>query len=342
MPKAPTRRETDDDKPEKKIPRPPNAWILYRTDRLRQWKASRSPNDPPVKQADISRFIADRWKAEDEAIKLEYEKRAAIAKAEHKKRFPDYKYNPLSKEAKEKMRAEEREAKKRAREEAKAAKAAERAAALGHYREPSYPSPPSGSNVRLENMGPPPLDHHSKTKTLPEPREVVDPIERGCGPSPPIDYDPESPSGSSTLSSATESSPGSSAAGSSPLPSSSRLAPTSISASRAWHPSIPSSSSSPQTQQPPPPAYPSHYVHSPVPSRHTSFNMLPSSSSTPSDSPPSYSEGESWQPAPPDSAYQPYTPLPDFQSAWNTPLQDPLLLQVSLYIVVLSRTGSNA
>ena len=149
MPKAPTRRETDDDKPEKKIPRPPNAWILYRTDRLRQWKASRSPNDPPVKQADTSRFIADRWKAEDEAIKLESEKRAAIAKAEHKKRFPDYKYNPLSKEAKEKMRAEEREAKKRAREEAKAVKAAKRATALGHYGKHSYLSPPSGSDVQL-------------------------------------------------------------------------------------------------------------------------------------------------------------------------------------------------
>ena len=41
----------------------------------------------------------------------------------------------------------------------------------------------------------------AKTKTLPESREVVDPIERGCGPWPSIDsidYDLESPSSSST------------------------------------------------------------------------------------------------------------------------------------------------
>ncbi|KAI1791262.1 high mobility group box domain-containing protein, partial [Ganoderma leucocontextum] len=94
MPKAPPHREADEEPKPEKIPRPPNAWIIYRGDRLTEWKAGRSPNDPPVKQADISRLIALRWKEEDDPIKLEYEKRAAIAKAEHKKRYPDYKYNP--------------------------------------------------------------------------------------------------------------------------------------------------------------------------------------------------------------------------------------------------------
>ncbi|EJF58205.1 high mobility group box domain-containing protein, partial [Dichomitus squalens] len=94
MPRAPTHRETERDSQQEKIPRPPNAWILYRTDLLNQWKANRSPHEPPSRQSDISRLVSARWKAEDSAIKLEYEKRAAIAKAEHKKRYPDYKYTP--------------------------------------------------------------------------------------------------------------------------------------------------------------------------------------------------------------------------------------------------------
>ena len=59
-----------------------------------------------MKQADISRLIAATWKIEPDEVKLDYEKRAAIAKAEHKKKYPDYKYNPLSKEVKDKMRAD--------------------------------------------------------------------------------------------------------------------------------------------------------------------------------------------------------------------------------------------
>ncbi|KAI0743416.1 high mobility group box domain-containing protein, partial [Daedaleopsis nitida] len=94
MPRAPPSRQSEEDVKPKKIPRPPNAWIIYRTDRLHEWRQGRSPNDPPVKQADISRLIAATWKVEPDHVKLEYEKRAAIAKAEHRKKYPDYKYNP--------------------------------------------------------------------------------------------------------------------------------------------------------------------------------------------------------------------------------------------------------
>ncbi|PIL34037.1 hypothetical protein GSI_03746 [Ganoderma sinense ZZ0214-1] len=327
MPKAPSFRDPDDDsKPDRnRIPRPPNAWILYRGDRLGEWKAARSPNDPPVKQADISRLIGKRWREEDDAIKLQYEKRAAIAKADHKKRYPDYKYNPVSREVKEKIRAEEKEAKKRAREEAKAARNAPPRPSLGRSREPSYHSPPSGSNVKLENMDSPSADQaDAETDAGDEPR-VVDPIDRGCGPSPPIDYDPQSPSSSSISSSSAYSSSSLVSAHSSPLPTPSQLSPAPFDASQTWQPPAPSPLSSSPTQ-PPPPAYPSTFVHSPAPSRQTSYNLLPSSSSTPSESPPSYSDGENWQPGPPDSAYDPYTPLPGLQSNWNTPSQDPLLL----------------
>ncbi|RPD63730.1 HMG-box [Lentinus tigrinus ALCF2SS1-6] len=96
MPRSPRSRPSEVAGKPEKIPRPPNAWIIYRTDRLNEWKDTRGPNDPPVKQADISRMIGTRWRFEADHVKLEYEKRAAIAKAEHKRKYPNYKYNPIS------------------------------------------------------------------------------------------------------------------------------------------------------------------------------------------------------------------------------------------------------
>ena len=322
MPRAPPSRQSEEPGKPKKIPRPPNAWIIYRTDRLNEWKESRSPYDPPVKQADISRMIALRWKHESGPMKLEYEKRAAIAKAEHKKKYPNYKYNPMSKQAKAKMRAEEREEKKRVREEAKAAKAAERKVSNGS-RGRSSPRTPSGSNVKLETY-----------EQVPKPLRVRDPIRRGCGPSPPLDYDPPTPSSVSSTPLLSSSSSGS--IRSSPLPpSSSQSSSASLDRAHAsWLQALASPTSSPLAQ-PPPPAYPSGFVESPAPSRQSSYNFSrafpPSSdaSSTPSDSPPSYSEGEGWQPQPPDSAYQTFTPIPDAQNDWNAYGQYQPLLQVS-------------
>lgn len=316
MPRAPPNRQLEEDTKPQKIPRPPNAWILYRTDRLREWRETRSPNDPPMKQADISRFISTTWKIEPDDIKLDYEKRAAIAKAEHKKKYPDYKYNPISKEVKDKMRAEEREAKKRAREEAKAARLAGRRISASS-RIASASSRPSSSNVKLEVF--------DQIKPMPAP----DLVNRGCGPSPPIDYDPESSSTSSTPLPSSSSS----ASRSSPFPSSSShtlLSPPDPRNAWLHHGSSPTSS--PPSQ--PPPSYPSTFVHSPMPSRHSSYNfspaMAPSSVSTPSDSPPSYTEGEAWQPQPPDSGYHSFAPLPEFPGDWSTFSQYPPLLQVSL------------
>ncbi|RPD78423.1 hypothetical protein L226DRAFT_520772 [Lentinus tigrinus ALCF2SS1-7] len=351
MPRSPRSRPSEVAGKPEKIPRPPNAWIIYRTDRLNEWKDTRGPNDPPVKQADISRMIGTRWRFEADHVKLEYEKRAAIAKAEHKRKYPNYKYNPMSKEAKEKMRAAEREARKKAREEAKAAKAAGRKVSNGS-RVPSNPCTPSSSNVKLEA-------YDQAVKPLP----VPEPINRGCGPSPPIDYDPES---SSTASSTPLLSSSSSASiRSSPLPPSSQPPSAALYPSHApWLQALSSPASSPLAQPPPPPAYPSGYVHSPAPSRQSSYNFSrafpPSSdaSSTPSDSPPSYSEGEGWQPQPLDSSYQTFTPLPEVQNDWNAyaeyqpllqpdvtfpqPVIDPLLSMPDQNVINFTSTSTEA
>jgi HMG (high mobility group) box len=92
-------------------PRPPNAWILYRSDRVREMP-------PPLPgqmrtQADVSRAISEQWKNESEVTRAEYERRAEMKKAEHHAQFPDYRFQPKSKEQKERQRLEKKQEKER-------------------------------------------------------------------------------------------------------------------------------------------------------------------------------------------------------------------------------------
>jgi HMG (high mobility group) box len=92
-------------------PRPPNAWILYRSDRVRQMP-------PPLPgqlrtQADVSKAISEQWRNESEATRSEYERRAELKKAEHHAQFPDYRFQPKSKEQKERQRLEKKQEKER-------------------------------------------------------------------------------------------------------------------------------------------------------------------------------------------------------------------------------------
>ncbi|KAH9924918.1 uncharacterized protein B0H18DRAFT_856825, partial [Fomitopsis serialis] len=75
-------------------PRPPNAWILYRSDKLRELTAHRDPSAPKRLQADISREIGLMWKSENPEVKHEYERIADIKKQEHSQMFPGYKFQP--------------------------------------------------------------------------------------------------------------------------------------------------------------------------------------------------------------------------------------------------------
>lgn len=92
-------------------PRPPNAWILYRSDRVREMP-------PPLPgqlrtQADVSKAISEQWRNESEATRAEYERRAEMKKAEHHAQYPDYRFQPKSKEQKERQRLEKKQEKER-------------------------------------------------------------------------------------------------------------------------------------------------------------------------------------------------------------------------------------
>nr|ASU89329.1 mating-type protein MAT1-2-1 [Thielaviopsis paradoxa] len=73
-----------------KIPRPPNAYILYRKERHQDLKKSR----PGIDNNEISRILGRRWREEPESVRMHYKKQAEDYKTQFMKTFPDYQYRP--------------------------------------------------------------------------------------------------------------------------------------------------------------------------------------------------------------------------------------------------------
>jgi len=121
-------------------PRPPNAWILYRSHKLREL--------PPVKgraQADVSKLISDLWKKEEDSVRLNYERMADQRKAEHQQMYPHYRFQPVKKEDKAKQREQQKLEKQRARAERKTRRGATPTASTTTT--PAPPPPPSTEPV---------------------------------------------------------------------------------------------------------------------------------------------------------------------------------------------------
>jgi hypothetical protein len=89
-------------------PRPPNAWILYRSDKIKQLPPV-EPGAPRRAQSDVSKMISRMWREESESVKAEYEKRADVKKAEHQAKYPNYRFQPMKKSEKEKLREQSKE-----------------------------------------------------------------------------------------------------------------------------------------------------------------------------------------------------------------------------------------
>ena len=85
-------------------PRPPNAWILFRSDVARNMaKGAGAPQ-----QSQVSKTISQLWKEAPPAVKAEYEQRAEIKKQEHAEKYPDYRFQPVKKEDKERLKEEKK------------------------------------------------------------------------------------------------------------------------------------------------------------------------------------------------------------------------------------------
>ncbi|KAI9143305.1 hypothetical protein BKA69DRAFT_172110 [Paraphysoderma sedebokerense] len=70
--------------------RPMNAFIIYRREKQRLLLNNYSG----ISNNDISKIVAEMWKNEPEEVKSYFKQIANKVKEEHKKRYPDYKYQP--------------------------------------------------------------------------------------------------------------------------------------------------------------------------------------------------------------------------------------------------------
>nr|WRK64964.1 putative mating-type 1-2-1 protein [Ceratocystis albifundus] len=77
-------------KVEYRVPRPPNAYILYRKDKHRDVKAM----NPRMDNNDVSRFLGLRWRHEAFEVRDHYQKAAADYKEMFMLTYPDYQYRP--------------------------------------------------------------------------------------------------------------------------------------------------------------------------------------------------------------------------------------------------------
>lgn len=139
----------------KKISRPRNAWILYRNSRLEDVQRMDDGSRQPM--ADASKIISSWWKAESQDVRLHFEMMAEKEKEEHKRRFPNYRFQPKSKQQKAREKAAKREAAKKVQATNKKAKT----------RQPSPPQPYVTSThtsylaAAMANQGQPATTPHS-------------------------------------------------------------------------------------------------------------------------------------------------------------------------------------
>lgn len=91
-------------------PRPPNAWIIYRSEKTKMITA-RAAGQPPPSQGMVSKMISAMWKDEPAATRAIYERRADEKKAEHQKQYPGYRFQPKKKEEKEAARVKRKQEK---------------------------------------------------------------------------------------------------------------------------------------------------------------------------------------------------------------------------------------
>ncbi|CCM02660.1 uncharacterized protein FIBRA_04764 [Fibroporia radiculosa] len=85
-------------------PRPPNAFMLYRSAKLIELR-DQIPPEEHKRQAKLSKSIAKMWHSESEVVKNYYVEFAERKKAEHQIAYPDYKYRPMRKADKARLKA---------------------------------------------------------------------------------------------------------------------------------------------------------------------------------------------------------------------------------------------
>ncbi|KAI9723798.1 MAG: hypothetical protein M1828_004048 [Chrysothrix sp. TS-e1954] len=79
--------------PDPKIPRPRNAWILYR----QHHQASVVAQYPGLSEPEISKILGDYWRNQPNDVKDSWKQVAEEEKIRHQQTYPDYRYQPRRK-----------------------------------------------------------------------------------------------------------------------------------------------------------------------------------------------------------------------------------------------------
>ncbi|KXJ94109.1 hypothetical protein Micbo1qcDRAFT_202021 [Microdochium bolleyi] len=75
-----------------KVPRPANAWILYR----RAQRPDFAKQHPGASEGELSTFISAAWRAESTEVRTYWKQKEKEERDEHKQKHPDYKYAPTA------------------------------------------------------------------------------------------------------------------------------------------------------------------------------------------------------------------------------------------------------
>ncbi|KAK2462630.1 hypothetical protein APHAL10511_005363 [Amanita phalloides] len=86
------------------IPRPPNAFMLFRADFVRQ---KHVPGSIETNHGSLSKIIGNCWRALPLEEKRVWEVKAKHAKAEHKIRYPNYRFRPVHNKNKDKKKGKQ-------------------------------------------------------------------------------------------------------------------------------------------------------------------------------------------------------------------------------------------
>ncbi|KAI0019779.1 hypothetical protein F4780DRAFT_792512 [Xylariomycetidae sp. FL0641] len=73
-----------------KVPRPRNAFILYR----QAWQGSVAEHNPGLANPEISKLIGEKWREQPEEVKNYWKQLAEEEKLRHQRQYPDYRYQP--------------------------------------------------------------------------------------------------------------------------------------------------------------------------------------------------------------------------------------------------------
>src|SRR6266542_1394420 len=82
-------------KSDDKIPRPQNAWVLFRKDYEANQRVSFP--DKALKMKNVSTDAGEVWRKQSTKVKRYFEMLARLAHEQHKKLYPNYKYTPKKK-----------------------------------------------------------------------------------------------------------------------------------------------------------------------------------------------------------------------------------------------------